>query len=822
MSRIITLQKNDEEEYYTASFRYDFFLKEFIKYDCKGSYNPNNYTWSFNHKYLDTLKKYADQNHFELYFSDDKKIIIHFVTLKRNSYTLEIKTRNLLSYVLNVSFPTGQTYTKLEIKELIQNLQKEHNGYVFTISVKRIPLNLRFLKINYEIKNIVKYNQLYDFQKKTIDFMSERNFTGLIADEMGLGKTIQAITVSQAAKSEKNIVICPLNVRSVWEEKIKEWSNLNVKIQSIKNKKTKIDNDAHWYIINYDMLINIDKKFKLSDVTHKKIDKETKKKFKNLNNIYLKKEDRTKNTQYTVVQSGLADEKEISFIQTLDINLYKQILEANDYFIDDLTSKLIGLNPTTLILDEAHNIKNPEAKKSIQAMKIAEVCKYKILLTGTPFLNDESETNQLNRIILGDERYSQYINIFKNNPTKTILEMLMIRRKKQDIDIQLPEKTREWIDIPIQDSVKVKKVLLEYQNILNKIKQNHDVLNRDNITHDNSNNLMSLRRLAGEAKVYSGQVSLYIANIVENCGSCCAFLYHTAAINELKEQLLKNKYKVEIIDGQVNSEKRKEIIQQFQSGKLDILLLNGKSAKEGITLTRSYNFVFVEFDWAPGYMEQAEDRGHRIGQESEHYFIHYLYSSELEVDLIMRKILERKQKNQNEMMNDNVSFKYDDKRFILDLLKIDRDIITVYEPEKSVTVDVEVLTPNPNVDCITIEPKEIKEVDSNSDTITKVKNGKIFVTEKNFIDIKKYYLKKYEVLSDTITINELNSFITDSNDKETWGKCLTALRQKKKNENKNIVTVAMQKQTRNLLNEKAKQMNLTIDEYLNIVLGKAS
>ena len=811
MSRIITLKENDSA--YAASFKFDFDLKEYIKHECKGSWNPSNYTWSFNFKYLEILQKYVDENGFEIYFESDKKIKVQIIAFKKNNYSLEVKTRNLLLHAFNVTYPL-KAYTKIGIKELIQNLRELHDDFIFNVLIKRIPLDLRFSSATYDINDVFNYDGLYDFQKKTIDFMAERNFNGLIADEMGAGKTIQAIAVSQVARSEKNIVICPVNARSVWEEKIKLWSKSNVKIQSIANKKTKIDNDAHWFILNYDMLINKSKIIQLSDAIILKMDKNIRKEFLSLKNISFKKNS-SKYSQYAIVQSGPIDLKQISFIARLDVDLYQQIIEANTYFIDDLSAKLIRLNPTTLFLDEAHHIKNPEAKKSIQTMKIAEACKNRILLTGTPFLNDEAETEQLSRIILGEKQYNQYFNIFKDNQIKTILNLLMIRRKKEEFDIQLPEKTREWIDIPINDSVKVKKVLLEYKNILNKIQQNHNVLNSDNMMQEN---LMTLRRLAGEAKVYSGQVSLYIASIVENCGSCCAFLYHTSAINELKEQLLTNKYKVEIIDGQVKSNRRKEIIEQFQSGQIDILLLNGKSAKEGITLTRSYNFVFVEFDWTPGYMEQAEDRGHRIGQESSNYFIHYLYSSELTVDLIMRKILERKQKHQNEMMNDNVSFKYDNKRFILDLLNINRDIITTDKPKEIVTIDVEVLAPDVHNNSISEQEENEEAIITDSDIITKRKKEKIFVTEKNFSDIKTYYFKKFDTFSDNITIDELNGFIRDLNDKETWNKCLTALRQKKKNSNKHIVTVAMKKQTRDLLNQKANQMNLTIDGYLNIVL----
>jgi len=458
MSRIITLKENDGA--YTASFEYDFYLKECIKHECRGSWNPRNYTWSFDFKYLETLQKYVDENGFEIYFENDKKIRVQIIAIKKNNYTLQVKTRNLLLHAFKISYP-AKTYSKLEIKELIQTLFEQHDDFIFNVFVKRIPLHLRFSSATYDVNDIFKYDELYDFQKKTIDFMAKRNFNGLISDEMGLGKTIQAIAVSQAAKSEKNIVICPLNVKSVWEQKIKEWNKSSIKIQSIKNKKTKIDNDAQWYILNYDVLVNLDKIFQLDDVTQAKIDKNIKKKFNNLDNISLKKKDWSKNAKYTVVQSGPIDLKQISFIKEFDVELYK---ELQAYYIDDLTNKLIQLNPVTLILDEAHNIKNPEAKKSIQVMKIAEACKNKILLTGTPFLNDESETEQLSRIILG-KQYNQYAEIFKENRVKNILNLLMVRRKKEEVDIQLPEKTREWIDIPIKDSAKVKKVGFKYKNL---------------------------------------------------------------------------------------------------------------------------------------------------------------------------------------------------------------------------------------------------------------------------------------------------------------------------------------------------------------------
>jgi hypothetical protein len=72
--------------------------------------------------------------------------------------------------------------------------------------------------------------------------------------------------------------------------------------------------------------------------------------------------------------------------------------------------------------------------------------------------------------------------------------------------------------------------------------------------------------------------------------------------------------RTEIIRGGTSADDRGRIVDDFQAGKIPVLVASIAAAGVGITLTRSCDSIFVETDWTVSNVTQAEDRQLRIGQ----------------------------------------------------------------------------------------------------------------------------------------------------------------------------------------------------------------
>ena len=72
--------------------------------------------------------------------------------------------------------------------------------------------------------------------------------------------------------------------------------------------------------------------------------------------------------------------------------------------------------------------------------------------------------------------------------------------------------------------------------------------------------------------------------------------------------------RAEFLHGGVSAENRQKIVDRFQSGDGDALVLSVRAAGTGLNLTRAGHVVHFDRPWNPAVEDQATDRAHRIGQ----------------------------------------------------------------------------------------------------------------------------------------------------------------------------------------------------------------
>lgn len=158
------------------------------------------------------------------------------------------------------------------------------------------------------------------------------------------------------------------------------------------------------------------------------------------------------------------------------------------------------------------------------------------------------------------------------------------------------------------------------------------------------------------AKAENADIIDLIDSIIDEQGCCIVFAYHHAALDTLDRRLRGIGRTVVMVDGRTPSKRRRDAEELFQSGGVDIFLGATNAAGESITLTRAATVVFVELDWVPGAMHQAENRGHRPGQKAARYHVITLVARTeplFNLDEHVAQVLDDKMTTINEVFGEN-------------------------------------------------------------------------------------------------------------------------------------------------------------------------
>lgn len=95
------------------------------------------------------------------------------------------------------------------------------------------------------------------------------------------------------------------------------------------------------------------------------------------------------------------------------------------------------------------------------------------------------------------------------------------------------------------------------------------------------------------------------------------FSQYTRVLDNMKEYFESRGYEVLYYHGKLTMKLRLQVLEQWKSGKGDILLLSLSCSRYGLNLQETQTAIFLEPPTSPAILEQAEDRLHRIGQTKE-------------------------------------------------------------------------------------------------------------------------------------------------------------------------------------------------------------
>lgn len=292
-----------------------------------------------------------------------------------------------------------------------------------------------------------------------------------------------------------------------------------------------------------------------------------------------------------------------------------------------LATALTQWAPGLLIIDEAHRFKNYRAKRTKTVTAIAAKAGKTICITGTPIVSTPLDVLPLLRILKKTgcfpsnfiDRYTKQDYWGNRVPRREKLPELYelleqhvwTRRTKAQVLPDLPEKQRNELRLQVTDKALDQAMADLYAEIDALPSSEIDTWAGDALTK-----VSRLRRATGLAKVPAAieWATMHLA-ATDHQRPLIVWGIHKTVLANLADGIRQARpgTTVETINGSTPRPDRDRIVADFQAGKIDVLVAQMVAAGVGLTLTASSDVLFVETDWTPAVVVQAEDRAHRIG-----------------------------------------------------------------------------------------------------------------------------------------------------------------------------------------------------------------
>jgi superfamily II DNA or RNA helicase len=287
-----------------------------------------------------------------------------------------------------------------------------------------------------------------------------------------------------------------------------------------------------------------------------------------------------------------------------------------------------------VILDEAQAIKNPESQ-------IANVClrmkaQMRLAITGTPIENRLEDLWSIFRFLipdlLGERRQFQSEMLAAQSDSRYLervkkkIRPFLLRRKKDQVALQLPAKIEQTIFIEMTDSQRE-----VYERWLQNTK--HGLLKKISLDGASSHRMeileaiLRLRQLCVHpwlVQEHQDENPIHLSakferllsdlqEVVEEGSKVLVYSQFTQMLQLIEQEVEARGWKYVYLDG--SSKDREKTVQQFQEDpETLIFLISLKAGGVGLNLTAA-DYVFLYDPWWNDSVErQAIDRAHRLGK----------------------------------------------------------------------------------------------------------------------------------------------------------------------------------------------------------------
>lgn len=434
----------------------------------------------------------------------------------------------------------------------------------------------------FPLKRLLKV-PLYPYQADGALF-AVRAGRALIGDDMGLGKTIQAIAAAEILTRyfgvSRVLVICPTSLKYQWQSEIARFSG----------------------------------------------------------------------RESRVIAGGRARrQKEYALDDFCKITNYEKLRSDLDL--------IAAWSPELVIVDEAQRVKN---WNTIAARALKQIdSPYAIVLTGTPLENKLEELISIVQFVdqhrlgptwkllhehqMKDEggRVTGYLGLDRIGQT---LAPIMVRRRKADVLLQLPERTDQNLLVPMTEAQMI--YHQENSEIVSRIVQRWRKMkflsdqDQRRLTCALQNMRMScnstyLLDQEGDHGVKADELAALFDNLFEQEGAkAVVFSQWTRTHDIVIRRLEARGIGYVSFHGGIPSEKRPALVERFRDDPDCRVFLSTDAGATGLNLQHASTLVNMDLPWNPALLEQRIARIHRMGQKRPVQIVNFVAKGTIEEGML--------------------------------------------------------------------------------------------------------------------------------------------------------------------------------------------